>query len=60
MNNYKCENAQIFKNGLLVGIKCKATNDYCYFCRYCATKKMPEHTENAKYCKHNPNKIEQI
>lgn len=58
MNNYICDNAQFFKNGLYQSIKCKATNDFCCCSRYCPTKRMMEHTEMAEYCLKNPKRKE--
>lgn len=58
MNNYKCPNAQIIKQGIYQCIKCKANNNNCAFVRYCPNKKSIEHTDMARYCIYNPERKE--
>lgn len=59
MNDYKCVNAQIVKQGLYEAILCKAlNNDVCCCIRYCPVKKSIEHNDLAVYCLKNPNRIE--
>jgi hypothetical protein len=59
MNDYKCVNAQIIKQGLFQKITCSAMEDgLCACIRYCPTKKSIEHSDMAQYCLKNPNRKE--
>lgn len=57
MYNYNCENAEKKQDGLLIGIYCKAINDWCGHQRWCSTKKDVELLPSSQTCPQKPSKV---
>lgn len=54
MNNYKCKNGELIKQGMYQKMKCKYLDKDCWFVRYCIQKKELEFNADAPNCKYNP------